>query len=406
MAHVEDRWEKVVDGRRVRTDRFGKGLRWTARHREAGGRERKQSFARKVDAEGWLAEVEVSKRRGAYFDPSAGRETLEEYAKKWLAAQTFDESTREATELRLRLHVYPHLGAVPLVALKSSRVQAWNQALQATLSPRYVRVIMANLSAVLSAAVDDECIVRNPCSAGSVRAPKLDERPVMPWTAAAVAAVGEALPDRFALMVALGAGLGLRQGEIFGLAVEDVDFLRDVVHVRRQVKILAGRQVFALPKGRKVRDVPLPESVKLTIAAHLERWPAAAVPLPWQTTSGEPVTARLLLSTRERTALQRNYVNAHIWKPALRKAGLVDDRSNGMHALRHFYASVLLDAGESVRALADYLGHSDPGFTLRVYTHLMPSSQDRTRKAIDAAFGDAASVSRDPAATPGAPKAL
>ena len=60
-----------------------------------------------------------------------------------------------------------------------------------------------------------------------------------------------------------------------------------------------------------------------------------------------------------------------------------------MHALRHFFASVLLDAGESIRALADYLGHSDPGFTLRVYTHLMPASEDRALRAVDAAFGPA-----------------
>jgi integrase len=57
-----------------------------------------------------------------------------------------------------------------------------------------------------------------------------------------------------------------------------------------------------------------------------------------------------------------------------------------MHALRHWYASVLLDAGESIRAVSEYLGHSDPGFTLRTYTHLMPSSTERTRAAVDAAF--------------------
>lgn len=57
-----------------------------------------------------------------------------------------------------------------------------------------------------------------------------------------------------------------------------------------------------------------------------------------------------------------------------------------MHALRHFYASVLLDAGENIKALAEYLGHSDPGLTLRVYAHLMPSSQERTRKAIERAY--------------------
>lgn len=44
---------------------------------------------------------------------------------------------------------------------------------------------------------------------------------------------------------------------------------------------------------------------------------------------------------------------------------------------------LLLDAGESIKALANNLGHADPGFTLRTYTHLMPSSEERTRKAID-----------------------
>ncbi|MFH9676152.1 tyrosine-type recombinase/integrase [Streptomyces sp. NPDC017405] len=54
-----------------------------------------------------------------------------------------------------------------------------------------------------------------------------------------------------------------------------------------------------------------------------------------------------------------------------------------MHALRHFYTSVLLNAGENIKALSQYLGHNDPGFTLRVYTHLMPSSDARARKAVD-----------------------
>jgi integrase len=57
-----------------------------------------------------------------------------------------------------------------------------------------------------------------------------------------------------------------------------------------------------------------------------------------------------------------------------------------MHALRHFYASALLDAGENIKALAAYLGHADPAFTLRVYTHLMPSSEHRARRAIDDLF--------------------
>jgi integrase len=57
-----------------------------------------------------------------------------------------------------------------------------------------------------------------------------------------------------------------------------------------------------------------------------------------------------------------------------------------MHAPRHFYASVLLDAGESIKSVSEYLGHADPAMTLRVYAHLMPSSQERTRKLLDSAL--------------------
>jgi integrase len=73
----------------------------------------------------------------------------------------------------------------------------------------------------------------------------------------------------------------------------------------------------------------------------------------------------------------------------VRSAGIVPfEGDRHARALRHFYASALLDAGESIKALSEYLGHSDPGFTLRVYTHLMPSSEDRTRRAIDTMFAD------------------
>ncbi len=74
---------------------------------------------------------------------------------------------------------------------------------------------------------------------------------------------------------------------------------------------------------------------------------------------------------------QPQYVNTYLWGPALTKAGLERVRSNGMHALRHWYASVLLEAGVSINAVSECLGHADPRFTLRIYTHLMPSSEDK-----------------------------
>lgn len=180
----------------------------------------------------------------------------------------------------------------------------------------------------------------------------------------------------------------LRQGEVFGLSPDDIDFAEGIVHVRRQVKLLSNnRQLFGLPKGRKTREVPLPESVADAIREHLMLRPPIDVTLPWERRDGARRTFPLLLTTREKGALNRNYFNTFIWHPALEAAGVEANRASGMHALRHFYASTLLDAGESIKAVSEYLGHADPGFTLRTYTHLMPTSDERTKKAIDRVLG-------------------
>jgi integrase len=190
------------------------------------------------------------------------------------------------------------------------------------------------------------------------------------------------------LTVDVGAGCGLRQGEIFGLSPDDLDNVRPILHVRRQIKIVRGKLIFSAPKGGKVRDVPLPTSVAQRLAAHAEQYPPVEVSLPWGTSTGDPQTVRLYLTEPNGLPLQRPAFNTGVWKRAVRATGIEDHRRNGMHVLRHTYASVLLDAGESIKALSGYLGHTDPGFTLRVYTHLLPASEDRTRRAIDAAFAD------------------
>jgi integrase len=361
--------------------------RYIVNYREPDGRQRRKTFRKKADATAFSHTMEADKLRGRYIDPDAGRITFRKYATDWLAAQTFEQTTRESTELRLRLHVFPVLGHRQLGQIKPSTVQAWLRGL--TMAPSYQRVILSNVSTIMSAAVDDARLSANPCKAGSVRAPRVQTRKVTPWSAERVLAVREALPERYRIIVMLAAGLGLRQGEAFALSPGDVDFLRGVVEVRRQVRLLSSnRAVFALPKGGKTRTVPLPGSVRDALAAHLAAAPARPVTLPWRTVEGDPVKVPLVLSTREATALNRNYFNTFVWKAALDTAKVDPSRDNGIHALRHYYASVLLDAGENIKAVSSYLGHSDPGFTLRTYTHLMPSSSERTRKAVDDAMAN------------------
>ncbi|GGZ78770.1 tyrosine-type recombinase/integrase [Streptomyces rubiginosohelvolus] len=403
-GHIQDRWYKTETGpagkpRRVKSDRYGSGLRYRARYIGPDGTEKSKSFPDKQKrlAEAWLTQLAADMARGQYIDPSEGRVTFQQFATTWLGSQTTDVSTITAMELRLRLHAFPHIGARSMSAFQPGHIRTWARAMKDSgIASSYQRVIFANVSSVFAAAVDDGIIARNPCRAGSVKAPKLDARKLKPWTHDRVRTVRSALPPQYATTVDIGAGCGLRQGEVFGLAVDEVDFLGGVVHVVRQVKMVGPHLVFAPPKGGKLRDVPLADSVAHALAEHITRRPPAEVTLPWKTPDGPPVTATLLFYSRERKALNRNYFNMYLWKPALVAAGVIPERvpgerftksrEHGMHALRHYYASVLLDAGENIKALAEYLGHADPGFTLRTYTHLMPNSQVRAQQAIDSAF--------------------
>lgn len=92
----------------------------------------------------------------------------------------------------------------------------------------------------------------------------------------------------------------------------------------------------------------------------------------------------LMLTTPDDQAVGKNRFNTAAWRPALKKAGVPAGREDGCHALRHYFASVLLHGGTDIKALSEYLGHHSAAFTLATYCHLMPSAHDRMRAAIDA----------------------
>ena len=62
---------------------------------------------------------------------------------------------------------------------------------------------------------------------------------------------------------------------------------------------------------------------------------------------------------------------------------------------RHFYASQLLEAGESVATVAERLGHGNAGVTMRVYAHMIKKDDDSTRKAMDKLFGGSLGLNTD-----------
>ncbi len=408
-GHIQDRWFKTetdTDGKavKVKTDRHGKGMRYRARYISPDGAEKSQSFSdgQKRLAEKWLTTIASDMARGQYIDPRASRISFKAYAEKWLKDHSIDLSSQIVVEQRLRLHAFPLIGSRPLSSFRPEHIRGLVSALEKNpaVSGAYARNIYGDVRAVLSAAVDDGLLPRNPCSARSIRPPAAERRRVVPWLPSQVRAVRAALPERYRAMVDMGAGCGLRQGEIVGLAEDALNFESGTLHVVRQVKLINGKAVFAPPKCNKERDVPLPESVAEAIRAHMDAYKPVEITLPWRKPDGPKVTARLLFTNSADGVVWRSNFNIQEWKPALAAAGLIAEadedgkyapaREHGMHALRHFYASVLLDAGESVKAVSQYLGHSDPGLTLRVYAHLMPSSHPRTQRALDAALYDTA----------------
>ncbi len=74
-----------------------------------------------------------------------------------------------------------------------------------------------------------------------------------------------------------------------------------------------------------------------------------------------------------------------VWQPAAKAVGLRP--GDNFHSFRHYYASLLIRHGESVKTVQARLGHASAVETLNVYSHLWPDSEDRTRDAVDLVLG-------------------
>lgn len=137
--------------------------RWQARYRDPAGKEHAKRFARKVDAEKWLATTQADQLRGTYIDPAAGKVTFRAYAEEWRRIQLHRPGTAQSVEQQLRLHVYPHIGGRPVAAVRPSDVQALVHRLDSTLSASTTEVVYGRVVAVFRAAVRDRLIPASPC---------------------------------------------------------------------------------------------------------------------------------------------------------------------------------------------------------------------------------------------------
>ncbi|MFB9730194.1 site-specific integrase [Haloechinothrix salitolerans] len=398
---MRDLWftKKKVDGEvvKVPTKRHGKGKRWLAAWL-VDGRERTRAFTTYDPAVKYARKMEVDAERGEYVDPKAGREFFGDLARRWLSSRMVDPSSQLRYESVYRLHIEPTLGKRQIKAIKPSDVSTWQTELGERHGPSTVATARLVVLGTLDLAAADDLIKKNPARSKAVQKVVTGStEKIQAWGDATVFALIDAHPESLRLLPTIGASCGLREGELFGLAVEDIDFDEGLIHVRRQIKKIGREYVFALPKNDRTRIVPMSDWTAENIRLHLEKCPPEPCTLPWEKPSGKPRTHNVLVRWRDGRHMTSRAYSETCWKPALVTAGVIPapvkdkrghkryatTRREGTHQLRHYYASVMLADGVNIRELAEYLGHADPGFTLRIYAHMLPDSHDRARKAID-----------------------
>ncbi len=311
--------------------------------------------------------MEADKCRGLFVDHN-DRTTVADYARAWAAARPHRPSSARRVASLIETHIAStRLGDRRLAAVRPSEVQAWASDRAQVLAPSTLRNLVSLLRSVYSSAVLDRLVASSPVV--RVQLPRGERERVVPLTVEQVQALADAMPTRNSAMVITQAGLGLRVGELLALRVEDVDFLRR--NVRIEWQIAPSSQVRAVPKTpRSRRTVPLPQVVADALAAHIAAFPPGA-------------DGSIFTSTVGAIYWQEVYAS-RIFTAAVKRAGLPAGTTT--HDLRHHYASVLLAAGESVVAVAERLGHENATLVLKTYGHLMPDSEDRTRRAVDEAW--------------------
>ncbi len=365
--------------------REGRPSPWEAVHRDPSGRQRTRAFRRKVDAQRWLDEQTAAIVTGQYVAPDAGAVTFREYAEAWRAAQVHRPSTAEKVESTLRHHAYPTFGDQPLRSILPTHIQAWVKALSARLSPSTIAVTHGIVASVFKAAVRDRRIVSTPCE--GTKLPRVVREPVMPLDLDQVRALEAAMPAHYRAMVTLGAATGLRLSEMLGLTLDRTGLWpptdRPILTVDRQLISLSGCDPYLGPPKRRAsrRDIPLPHSAAVALREHLVAFPVVEQVVDVRDHANRLTTESVGLVFTTRTGMPvRRGTFYDSWKPSARRAG-VDATP---HDLRHFYASLLIRHGESVKVVQARLGHATAAETLDTYSHLWPDAEDRTRAAIDA----------------------
>lgn len=331
-----------------------------------------ETFHTKGAADQWLASVITEQAQGKWIDPRAGEVPLRRYVQQWMKGKVeLAPKTQELYDYLLNALILPTLGDVELVHLTPARIRAWRAGLLRAGRPGPSTIAKAYrlLSSMMSTAVVDNLVARNPCveKGAGVERP----REMCIATPEQVRAIAAAVPSRYRALVLTAAYAGCRWGELAGLRRKNLDLERGTLTVAEQVVELRDGQLLTRePKsssGRRVVHLPggLVTELRGHVAAFVQPGPDALV-----FTSGTGGALR-----------QSNFRNRH-WLPALQVAGVEKLR---FHDLRHVAGTLATVSGATIREVQARLGHASPAAAYR-YQHVLDNRDAQIAERLDGIF--------------------
>lgn len=332
--------------------------RWQVRYRGPDGRLRSlpRTFEAKRDAERTLSMIETQLVQDDWTDPKQGAVKLAGYAERWITERPgLRPSTAQLYRRLLANYVVPQLGEVSLNKITTALVREWRATLIAgglsqTMAAKAYRLLRAIL---MTAAVEDRLIARNPCQIRGADKEQSEERPVL--TVAQVLALAELMPYRkYRALILVTAFCSLRWGEVTALRRCDVAPDGSWVRVSSQFVDLVGRGLVRTPPKSRAgaRTVTVPAAIRPDVVAHLRDFVA-------------PASDALIFTMLRGGAMRRGNFNPLVkWAKAVAGIGAAGLR---FHDLRHT-GNTLAAPGASLRDLMTRMGHDSPRAAM-IYQH-------------------------------------
>ena len=343
---------------------------WELRYREPSGKQRCERIRggtpRRPPEEALdrRADVERDLRRSRYVPREAREAPFQEYFDRWWAARRVSRTRTYTDAGRVKLHILPCWGRWRLCDIRPSDVDDWVAKLSDRMGPISVRHCYTLLRGPIRRAVKDQVIPDPLIDICLPPKPKIrkgfDDGLTGAEVRRLVAAVADTSPgyeslktnDRYTALILMGCWLGPRLNEALGVRVCDLNPLRKEISFGRVVVNQNGNEVFEkrLNKTEEYRTIPVPAEVMDALAEHIAKY-----------CPGDD-RERFLFMTRNGTHPLRSNFARNTLAPALLRAGLEKRRITWL-SLRHTAASVMFDAGLTIFAVQQRLGHHSPTMT-------------------------------------------